>query len=186
MRTVLSVQVNQEGRTITVEYPQLYLVGTYVPNSGDKLQRLKFRTVSRVANRNLLYTHPKQNQAEIDEDGLLARPPPRPAPRARVRALPLTLSRARVTSDWQDVGAKRLQERLLEVLQERLLDRAAGRSIRWARRKIQFILTRSLKKNRDRLTYLRHTGRQPLVHEATLDVHFARFGGELRNRARAV
>jgi exodeoxyribonuclease III len=27
-----------------VEYPHFHLVGTYVPNSGDKLQRLKFRT----------------------------------------------------------------------------------------------------------------------------------------------
>lgn len=33
-----------EGRVITVEYPDLYLVNTYVPNSGQKLERLNERT----------------------------------------------------------------------------------------------------------------------------------------------
>lgn len=32
-----------EGRVITVEYPAFFLVGTYVPNAGDKLERLHFR-----------------------------------------------------------------------------------------------------------------------------------------------
>lgn len=35
---------DQEGRLITVEYPEMYLVCTYVPNSGQKLERLKYRT----------------------------------------------------------------------------------------------------------------------------------------------
>lgn len=38
------IQVLLEGRTITVEYEGFYIVATYVPNSGDKLQRLDFRT----------------------------------------------------------------------------------------------------------------------------------------------
>ena len=37
-------EVIQEGRTITVEYEKFYVVASYVPNSGDKLQRLDFRT----------------------------------------------------------------------------------------------------------------------------------------------
>jgi exodeoxyribonuclease-3 len=38
------VKLNSEGRCITVEYPDLYLVNTYVPNSGVKLERLTERT----------------------------------------------------------------------------------------------------------------------------------------------
>jgi len=33
-----------EGRTITVEYDTFYLVNTYIPNSGAKLERLAYRT----------------------------------------------------------------------------------------------------------------------------------------------
>mmetsp|Transcript_11854 Transcript_11854/g.33457 ORF Transcript_11854/g.33457 Transcript_11854/m.33457 type:complete len:408 (+) Transcript_11854:131-1354(+) len=33
-----------EGRLITVEYEKFFLVGAYVPNSGQKLERLDFRT----------------------------------------------------------------------------------------------------------------------------------------------
>ena len=33
-----------EGRTITVEYPLFYLTNVYVPNSGQKLDRLGYRT----------------------------------------------------------------------------------------------------------------------------------------------
>ena len=40
----VNLQANQEGRTITLEYPDFWVVATYVPNSGDKLQRLDFRT----------------------------------------------------------------------------------------------------------------------------------------------
>jgi exodeoxyribonuclease III len=35
---------DQEGRVITAEYDKFYVVGTYVPNSGDGLVRLKYRT----------------------------------------------------------------------------------------------------------------------------------------------
>ena len=33
-----------EGRAITVEFPSFFLVNTYVPNSGQKLDRLDYRT----------------------------------------------------------------------------------------------------------------------------------------------
>lgn len=33
-----------EGRTITIEFPDFYLVNCYVPNSGQKLERLTYRT----------------------------------------------------------------------------------------------------------------------------------------------
>jgi len=33
-----------EGRTITIEFDTFYLVNTYVPNSGNKLDRLPYRT----------------------------------------------------------------------------------------------------------------------------------------------
>lgn len=35
---------DDEGRLITVEYEDVYLVATYVPNSGQKLDRLDYRT----------------------------------------------------------------------------------------------------------------------------------------------
>ncbi|CAM9332080.1 unnamed protein product [Pylaiella littoralis] len=35
---------NTEGRSITVEYEKFFVVTVYVPNSGDKLVRLKYRT----------------------------------------------------------------------------------------------------------------------------------------------
>jgi exodeoxyribonuclease III len=35
---------DEEGRNITVEYESFFLVCTYVPNSGQKLDRLKYRT----------------------------------------------------------------------------------------------------------------------------------------------
>ena len=34
---------DEEGRIITLEYPNFYLVGAYVPNSGEELKRLPFR-----------------------------------------------------------------------------------------------------------------------------------------------
>lgn len=34
---------DEEGRTITLEFPSFYLVGAYVPNSGEDLKRLPFR-----------------------------------------------------------------------------------------------------------------------------------------------
>lgn len=34
---------DEEGRVITLEYPSFYLVGAYVPNSGEELKRLPFR-----------------------------------------------------------------------------------------------------------------------------------------------
>jgi len=34
----------EEGRVITVELPQSYVVAAYVPNSGQVLERLDFRT----------------------------------------------------------------------------------------------------------------------------------------------
>lgn len=34
---------DDEGRIITLEFPSFYLVGAYVPNSGDGLKRLPFR-----------------------------------------------------------------------------------------------------------------------------------------------
>ena len=33
-----------EGRTITAEFPLFYLTNCYVPNSGQKLDRLGYRT----------------------------------------------------------------------------------------------------------------------------------------------
>ena len=33
-----------EGRTITIEFPDFYLINCYVPNSGQRLERLKYRT----------------------------------------------------------------------------------------------------------------------------------------------
>ena len=35
--------LNEEGRTITAEYEHFYLVNSYVPNSGQKLERLSWR-----------------------------------------------------------------------------------------------------------------------------------------------
>lgn len=34
---------DEEGRVISLEYPSFYLVGAYVPNSGEELKRLAFR-----------------------------------------------------------------------------------------------------------------------------------------------
>jgi len=36
-------QYSNEGRILTIELDNFYVVNTYVPNSGDKLQRLSFR-----------------------------------------------------------------------------------------------------------------------------------------------
>ena len=36
-------EYDEEGRVITLEYEDFYLVGAYVPNSGDGLKRLDFR-----------------------------------------------------------------------------------------------------------------------------------------------
>lgn len=32
-----------EGRTITIEFPHFYIVNCYVPNSGQRLERLSYR-----------------------------------------------------------------------------------------------------------------------------------------------
>ncbi|KAJ1481943.1 Endonuclease/exonuclease/phosphatase [Baffinella frigidus] len=40
----IAVEAALEGRTITVEYPNFFVIGVYVPNSGDTLVRLDFRT----------------------------------------------------------------------------------------------------------------------------------------------
>jgi len=34
---------DQEGRLITAEYPTLYVVNAYIPNSGEGLKRLDYR-----------------------------------------------------------------------------------------------------------------------------------------------
>ena len=34
---------DQEGRLITAEYPDMYVVNAYIPNSGDGLKRLDYR-----------------------------------------------------------------------------------------------------------------------------------------------
>ena len=34
---------DKEGRVLTAEFPQFYLVVAYVPSSGDKLRRLDYR-----------------------------------------------------------------------------------------------------------------------------------------------
>lgn len=35
---------DEEGRLITIEYEKFYLINTYIPNSGQKLERLEYRT----------------------------------------------------------------------------------------------------------------------------------------------
>ena len=40
---LLNGKYDNEGRVITLEFPSFYLVGAYVPNSGDGLKRLDFR-----------------------------------------------------------------------------------------------------------------------------------------------
>ena len=40
---LLDGKYDDEGRVITLEYPSCYVVGAYVPNSGDGLKRLSFR-----------------------------------------------------------------------------------------------------------------------------------------------
>lgn len=35
---------DEEGRTVTAEFEKFNLVSCYVPNSGEKLDRLKYRT----------------------------------------------------------------------------------------------------------------------------------------------
>jgi exodeoxyribonuclease-3 len=40
---------DDQGRTITAEYPEFYLVNTYVPNSGQELVRLDYRQTWDVA-----------------------------------------------------------------------------------------------------------------------------------------
>ena len=47
---------DQEGRTITAEYPTFYLINCYVPNSGQKLDRLEYRGKWDEAMRNYLKT----------------------------------------------------------------------------------------------------------------------------------
>ena len=36
-------EYDEEGRVITLEFPSFFLVGAYVPNSGEELKRLPFR-----------------------------------------------------------------------------------------------------------------------------------------------
>lgn len=38
------IDIYQEGRIITVEYPKFYIVQVYTPNAGENLQRIKYRT----------------------------------------------------------------------------------------------------------------------------------------------
>ena len=40
---LLDGKYDEEGRVITLEFPSFYLVGAYVPNSGEELKRLPFR-----------------------------------------------------------------------------------------------------------------------------------------------
>ena len=40
---LLEGKYDEEGRVITLEFPDFYFVGAYVPNSGDGLKRLDFR-----------------------------------------------------------------------------------------------------------------------------------------------
>ncbi|EDQ89868.1 uncharacterized protein MONBRDRAFT_16913, partial [Monosiga brevicollis MX1] len=40
---IKSAHHDQEGRTITVELPDLFVIGVYVPNSGQDLKRLDYR-----------------------------------------------------------------------------------------------------------------------------------------------
>ena len=35
---------DKEGRTVTLEFEKFFLVACYVPNAGEKLVRLKYRT----------------------------------------------------------------------------------------------------------------------------------------------
>ncbi|MEY8441915.1 exodeoxyribonuclease III [Lactobacillaceae bacterium 24-114] len=42
-RGIGNEEFDQEGRTITLEYPNFYYVTTYVPFSGEQLQKLDFR-----------------------------------------------------------------------------------------------------------------------------------------------
>ena len=39
-----SPQCDREGRTITLEYENYYLIASYVPNAGRMLDRLEYRT----------------------------------------------------------------------------------------------------------------------------------------------
>jgi exodeoxyribonuclease III len=40
---LLNGKYDEEGRVITLEFPAFYLIGAYVPNSGEELKRLDFR-----------------------------------------------------------------------------------------------------------------------------------------------
>jgi exodeoxyribonuclease III len=40
---LLGGKYDEEGRVITLEFPAFYLIGAYVPNSGEELKRLDFR-----------------------------------------------------------------------------------------------------------------------------------------------
>ena len=40
---LLNEKYDDEGRVITLEFPDFYLIGAYVPNSGEELKRLDFR-----------------------------------------------------------------------------------------------------------------------------------------------
>jgi exodeoxyribonuclease III len=40
---LLDGKYDDEGRVITLEFPSFYLIGAYVPNSGEELKRLDFR-----------------------------------------------------------------------------------------------------------------------------------------------
>ena len=35
---------SQEGRVLTLEYEKFYLIASYIPNAGQKLERLDYRT----------------------------------------------------------------------------------------------------------------------------------------------
>ena len=42
-RNKKDIIATNEGRVISIELPQLYIVNAYVPNSGQTLQRLNYR-----------------------------------------------------------------------------------------------------------------------------------------------
>ena len=43
MHSIHQNSVNDEGRVLTVEYKNFYIVNVYTPNSGEELKRLKYR-----------------------------------------------------------------------------------------------------------------------------------------------
>ena len=42
--SIMSTSTSEEGRCLTLETPNHFVVGCYVPNAGDGLKRLDFRS----------------------------------------------------------------------------------------------------------------------------------------------